>query len=323
MGCGVVAVGWVGGRIFLWSGLGGGEGVALPEVFEGFGQGLLFDGAVGVPCVAGEEELVVVAPGGEDAGHVFVGEDPVVLAVAHRVGVEEVAVAYLHPQAYGFGWGIGDESLVELPCAAGGVGVGWPLLVHEGSGVGQDAVVKLGVVPGHDEGTGASGAAAHGGSAVGVVGKGDVELRLDAGKDFVLDELGVVAGHGVVFEAALGALGVATAVGDGDGDEGGEFVLGDEVVEGGEKQGVGAIGTDEEGSGGSGNVLGGDVDGDFAGVGCRVAGGDDELGWVVRVWDTEGIGVAGDAGVVGAFGGGEGEGRYGAVRDGGLGEGIG
>ena len=131
----------VGGLDFLWSGLGGGEGVALPEVFEGFGQGLLFDGVVGVAGVAGEDELVVVAAGGEDAGHVFVGEDPVVHVVAHGVGIEEVAVAYFHPEADGLAGGVGDEGAVELPCSAGGVGVGWPLLVDEGSGVGEDAVV--------------------------------------------------------------------------------------------------------------------------------------------------------------------------------------
>ena len=60
--------------------------------------------------------------------------------------------------------------------------------------------------------------------------------RLDAGKDFVFDELGVVAGHGVVLEAALAALRVAAAVADGDGDHDGHFVLGDEVVERGEEQ---------------------------------------------------------------------------------------
>ena len=62
--------------------------IALPDVFEGFGQCLLFYGAVGVAGVAGEDELIVVALGGEDAGHVLVGDDPVVHVVAHDVGVE-------------------------------------------------------------------------------------------------------------------------------------------------------------------------------------------------------------------------------------------
>ena len=37
--------------------------IAPPDIFQGFGQGLLFDGVVGVACIAGEEELVVVALG--------------------------------------------------------------------------------------------------------------------------------------------------------------------------------------------------------------------------------------------------------------------
>ena len=62
---------------------------------------------------------------------------------------------------------------------------------------------------------------------------------------------------------------------------GGSFVLGDEVVEGGEEELVGAVGAYDEGGDGAGDVLCGDVDGDGAGVGRGVAGGDDEAwrGW--------------------------------------------
>ena len=45
-----------------------------------------------------------------------------------------------------------------------------------------------------------------------------LHFAFDERQHFVLDELGVLAGHGVVFEAALAALGVAAAVADGDGD---------------------------------------------------------------------------------------------------------
>ncbi len=72
-------------------------------------------------------------------------------------------------------------------------------------------MVEVGVVPGHDEGAGASGAAAHGGAGVGVVGEADVGVGFDQGEDFVLDELGIAGGEGVVFQAALAALRVATA----------------------------------------------------------------------------------------------------------------
>ena len=66
------------------------------------------------------------------------------------------------------------------------------------------------------------------------------------GKDFGFDELGIVAGHGVVLEAALAALRVAAAVADGDGDHDGQFVLGDEAVERGEEHAVGAVGAHDE-----------------------------------------------------------------------------
>ena len=57
-----------------------------------------------------------------------------------------------------------------------------------------------------------------------------------SGSTSVLDELRVAAGHGVVFEAAFAALGVAAAVADGDGDHDRHFVLGDQIVERGEEQ---------------------------------------------------------------------------------------
>jgi len=46
-----------------------GDGVVVPYEFEGFGEGLLLYCSVDVAGVAGEEELVVVAAGGEDFGH--------------------------------------------------------------------------------------------------------------------------------------------------------------------------------------------------------------------------------------------------------------
>jgi hypothetical protein len=77
-------------------------------------------------------------------------------------------------------------------------------------------------------------------------------LGFDERQDFGLDELGIAAGHGVVFQAALAALRIAAAVADGDGDHDRDFVLGDQVVEHGEEQAVGAVGADDEGRGGAG-----------------------------------------------------------------------
>ena len=163
-------------------------------------------------------------------------------------------------------------------------------------------MVKLGVIPGHDERARAAGAAAHGGAAIGIVGELDVGFAFDAGQHFILDELGILAGHGVVFEAALAALRVAAAVADGDGDHRGQFVFGDEAVECGEEHVVGAVGANDERGFGAGYVCLGYVDGDLARVGRGMAGGDDEFCGVGGIRRAEGAFVAGDAGVVFAVG---------------------
>ena len=112
----------------------------------------MFGGAVGVASVADEDELVVVALIGEDFGHSLVGDHPIMHVVAHNIWVEEVAVAYLHPDSQWLGRSVWNEVFVKLPCAIRGFRVIRPLLVDVGAGVGEDAVVELGVVPGHDEG---------------------------------------------------------------------------------------------------------------------------------------------------------------------------
>src|SRR5205807_2675851 len=110
-------------------------------------------------------------------------------------------------------------------------------------------------------------------------------------------EFGVGAGHGVVFESALAALGVSAAVADGDGDHHRHAVLCDEVVERDKERAVGAVGADDEGRGGGGVVLFWNVNGDIAVVRRGVAGGDDEFGGFGRVHGAEGVGLARDAGI--------------------------
>ena len=163
------------------------------------------------------------------------------------------------------------------------------------------------MIPRHDQGAGTAGAAAHGGAAVGVFGQLHVVLLLDERKHFFLDPLGVEAGHGVVFQAALAALGVAAAVAYGDGNHDGHAMLGDQVVEGREQQPVGAVRADEERRLRAGDVLLGDIDGDAARVGSGVTGGDDQPGGVVGVRRAESAGDARDAGVDFAIGRGHGE----------------
>jgi len=98
-------------------------------------------------------------------------------------------------------------------------------------------------------------------------------------------------------------------------DHGRKLVFGDEVVEHGEQEVVGSVGSYDEGRGGSGDILRGDVDGDVAGVGRGVAGGDEEAGRVGGVRRTEGAGIAGDAGVKLAIGGGHDDVDQGALRN--------
>ena len=167
--------------------------VALPDVFEGFGEGLHFDGAVYVECVLSEDELVVVLLCGEDAGHALVGFDPVVHVVAHDVGVVKILVTDFHPNANRLAGALRYYVLVELPCTVWCFGVVGPLLVDPCAGVGEHAMVELGVIPSHNESAGCARASAGCRAAVGIVCELDVRFGFDEGKDFVLDPLGVSA----------------------------------------------------------------------------------------------------------------------------------
>ena len=86
---------------------------------------------------------------------------PVVHVVAHHVGIEQIAVADLHPDANRLRRAVRDEALVEFPRAVRRLGVRRPLLVHVGAGVGQHAVIQLRVIPRHDQRRRSAGAAAH------------------------------------------------------------------------------------------------------------------------------------------------------------------
>ena len=109
--------------------------------------------------------------------------------------------------------------------------VGRPLLIDVGAGVGEDAVVELRVVPGHDERAGAAGASTHGGAGLGVVGELNVNVRLNRWEHLLFHKLRVTARHGVVFQATFAALRIASTIGNGDRDHGRYAMLGDEVVE--------------------------------------------------------------------------------------------
>ena len=57
----------------------------------------------------------------------------------------------------------------------------------------------------------------------------------------------------------------------------GSLCFGDQIVENGEEQAIGAVGADDEGRARAGNILRGDVDGDLARVRSGMAGGHDQL----------------------------------------------
>ena len=95
----------------------GGDGISLPKILQSFGKSLLPDGAVHMDGVASEDELVVIALGGQYLGHALVGYDPVVHVVAHDVGIEEILVADFHPDVGSACAGSRDEVFMKFPGA--------------------------------------------------------------------------------------------------------------------------------------------------------------------------------------------------------------
>ena len=91
--------------------------VPMPYIFQCFGQGLLFHGAVGVPGITRKYELIMVALGGKNFGHVLVGQDPIVHSVSHD-RAEVISIADFHPETYRLHRAIGNKVFVEFhaPC---------------------------------------------------------------------------------------------------------------------------------------------------------------------------------------------------------------
>ena len=100
---------------------------------------------------------------------------------------------------------------------------------------------------------------------------------LDEQEHVLLDELGVFAGHGVVFQTALAPLGVAAAVADADVNHHRHPVLGDQIVQGREHLPVDSVRPDDEWRDRAGNILFGDINRYITRVGSGMAGGDDRL----------------------------------------------
>src|SRR3954467_8978413 len=107
--------------------------VILPNVFECFRECLQPDRAIDVKSVACKYELVMVALCGEHPGHVLIGENPVVHAIPHYVGIEKVAIANFHPEADRLSRTVRDEVFVEFPGAMRSFRIVGPLLIDEGA----------------------------------------------------------------------------------------------------------------------------------------------------------------------------------------------
>src|ERR1039457_5340795 len=102
--------------------------------------------------IAGKYELVVIALGSEYLRHMLVVENPIVQVVAHHVWIEQIPVTNFHPDSYRLDGAVPDEMLVNLPGPGRGSRIVRPLLVDECSGIGENPVIKLGVIPSHYQG---------------------------------------------------------------------------------------------------------------------------------------------------------------------------
>ncbi len=160
---------------------------------------------------------------------------------------------------------------MQFPRMVRGLGTVRPLLIYEGSRIGQHAVVKFRVIPGHDDGARTARTAAHGRPAFRILGQLHVAFCLDERQHFFLDKFRVQARHRVVLQSALIALSITAAITDRDGDHGRHPVLSDEIIQCDEQQSIGSVRSDDEGCGRAGHVLLGNIHGDSARVGSGVA----------------------------------------------------
>ena len=89
--------------------------IALPDIFQGLGQGLLFHARSTCPALTGKNKLVMIAFGGEHFGHVFIGDHPIVHIVAHDIRIEKVSVAHFHPDSKRLGRDCSESGVHEIP----------------------------------------------------------------------------------------------------------------------------------------------------------------------------------------------------------------
>src|SRR5271169_6938903 len=137
-------------------------------------------------------------------------------------------------------------------------------------------MVEFGMEPRHGKRGDAARTDAHGRSAVRIFGQFDVRVLLDERQHFVLHPLGIGAGDGVVFKAALAALRILSAGADSNCHHRRQTMLLYEIVEDREKlllrkkAGRTAIADDDERRLGAGFIFRRNIDVDRAGPDPRV-----------------------------------------------------
>src|SRR5689334_3278465 len=73
--------------------------IPFPHILQRLRQRLPLRPPVHVPGVLAEHELVVVSLFRQRFGQSLVGQNPIVHVIPHEVGVQQITVAHLHPDA--------------------------------------------------------------------------------------------------------------------------------------------------------------------------------------------------------------------------------
>lgn len=215
---------------------------------------------------------------------------------------EVIAITDMHPDAKRLLGAVGNNGSVEVPGTVRRLRVVRPLLIDVGAGIAEHAMVEVSSIPGHGHCGRGSRTAAHRGTGVGISCELDIGFLLNQRKHFGLDELGIEARHCVVLKAALTALRITAAVGNGDRNHDGHAFSGDQIIQCCEEHSVRAVSTNKEWRNCAWHVLPGNIDGDLAAIGLRRAL-HEQFTRVCGIWLTKRTGFAGDAGVDLAVGG--------------------
>ena len=161
-----------------------------------------------------------------------------------------------------------------------------PLLVHHGWRIAKYAVIEIGTEPGHGKSGRSTGTDTHGRAAIRVLRQHHMRILFDARQHLLLDPFSIGAGHRVIFAAPFGALRVLSACAYADGYHRWQLVRADQIVQHVEellrleKAMRAAIAVHDEGCCRTGDIIGWDIDVDFATPTARMARGHQKIRFV-------------------------------------------